>query len=189
MKKLTILGLGNPGAEYEKTRHNAGRMAAAYFSKAADFEDFRPDKKSNALIAEGKLANKSIIVALPETFMNKSGISAAKLLHPKKDMPDLIILHDDLDIPLGLFKISFAKNSGGHKGVESVMRAIKTKNFYRVRIGVSPKKKPDDVIKFIIGKFKPAEEAEFKKILKKVSQALEMMITDSPERAMSEFNK
>jgi len=181
-----ILGLGNPGKEYENTRHSAGRAAAEYFAKKQGYFAFEYDKKSNSLISK----NREVLVALPETFMNKSGSAAVKLIRPKKDMRDLIVIHDDLDILLGRFKISYGKSSGGHKGVESVMRALKTKNFVRVRIGVSPKKKPGqkEVIKFIVGKFKPAELEVFKKVIKKISEALEVMATDSLDRAMSEFN-
>jgi len=123
--------------------------------------------------------------------MNKSGAAALKLIKPKKDLKDLVVLHDDLDLPLGRFKISYGKNSGGHKGVESIMRALKTKNFVRVRIGISPKRKPDqkEILKFIIGKFKPAEADILKKVFKKIAEALEVMATDSVERAMSEYNK
>lgn len=185
MKQVTIFGLGNPGKEYENTRHNAGRMAVEYFAKKNDFPEFKLDKKANALISK----NGKTLAILPETFMNKSGFSAAKLFKAKKDNKDLIVIHDDLDLQLGKIKISYGKNSGGHKGVESVMRALKTKNFIRIRIGViAGKKKPNDILKFIIGKFKPDEEKEFKKILKKVSEALEVILENSPERAMSEFN-
>ncbi len=195
-----ILGLGNPGRDYENTRHNLGRDAAKYFAEKHDFSargaggsqalgwDF--DKKSNSLISEGRAGNKKILIALPETFMNKSGSAAAKLFKSKKDNYDLVVMHDDLDIPLGRFKISYGKNSGGHKGVESVMRALKTKNFVRIRIGVSPKNKPDskEVIKFIVGSFKPAEAELVKKTFKKISEALECMATESLDKAMSEFN-
>lgn len=191
----TIMGLGNPGKEYENTRHNAGRMVAEYFVKKNDLKDFVMDKKSNSLISK----NPKILIALPETFMNKSGFSAGKLIKPKKpssakaskgkENKDLIIIHDDLDLPLGKIKISYGKNSGGHKGVESIMRALKTKNFYRIRIGVvSSKNKPADILKFIVGKFKPEEEKIFKKVVKTVSEALDTIIESSPERAMSEFN-
>ena len=181
-----ILGLGNPGKEYENTRHSAGRAAAEYFAKKQGYSAFEYDKKSNSFISKkGQLT-----IALPETFMNKSGQAAAKLVRPKKELKELVVIHDDLDLPLGRFKISYGKSSGGHKGVESVMRALKTKNFVRIRIGVSPKRKPDqkEVMKFIIGKFKPAELEIFKKVIKKVAEALEMMAADSTERAMSEFN-
>lgn len=185
-----ILGLGNPGKEYEGTRHNAGRSAAEFFAKKIGADDFEFDKKSNSLIAEGRVEKIKFLIALPETFMNKSGSAAGKLIHPKKDMRDLIVIHDDLDILLGRFKISYGKSSGGHKGVESVMRALKTKNFIRIRIGVSPQNKPaqKEVMKFIVGKFKPAEAEVFKKVIKKISEALEVMATDSLERTMSEFN-
>src|SRR3989338_11711469 len=186
-----ILGLGNPGKEYEGSRHNAGREAAMYFARKLDFDDFEFNKKSNALAAEGKAGKSKIVVALPETFMNKSGSSAAKLFKAKKENADLVVMHDDLDLPLGRFKISYGKNSGGHKGAESVMRALKTKNFVRIRIGVSPKRKPPqkEVIKFIVGKFKPSELEIFKKVERKIANALEIMITDSVDRAMSEFNR
>ena len=185
-----ILGLGNPGKEYEGSRHNAGREAAMYFARKLDFDDFEFNKKSNALAAEGKAGKSKIVVALPETFMNKSGSSAAKLFKAKKENADLVVMHDDLDLPLGRFKISYGKNSGGHKGAESVMRALKTKNFVRIRIGVSPKRKPDskEVMKFIVSKFKPAESDLVKKTFKKISEALECMATDSLEKAMSQFN-
>ena len=185
MKQVVILGLGNPEKEYENTRHNAGRMAVEYFARKNDMPEFKLDKKSNSLISKsGK-----VLVALPETFMNKSGIAAAKLFKPRKENKDLIIIHDDLDLPLGKIKISYGKNSGGHKGVESIMRALKTKNFVRIRIGViSGKRKPTDVLKFIIGKFKPAEEKEFKKVLKKTTEALEIIINESLDKAMSICN-
>jgi len=185
-----ILGLGNPGEEYKGTRHNTGREAVLYFAEKQGFDNFDLDKKANALTAEGKMGKSKILIALPETFMNKSGYSAVKLIRPKKELPELVVLHDDLDIPLGKFKISYGKNSGGHKGAESIMRALKTKNFVRVRVGISPKHKPGqkEILKFIIGKFKPAEYEILKKVFKKISEALEVMATDSLEKAMSEFN-
>ncbi|QQG42813.1 MAG: aminoacyl-tRNA hydrolase [Candidatus Giovannonibacteria bacterium] len=181
-----ILGLGNPGAEYENTRHNAGRIAARHFAEKQDYPEFTYDKKSNSLVSKkGRTA-----VALPETFMNKSGSAAVKLIRPKKELKELVVIHDDLDLPLGRFKISYGKSSGGHKGVESIMRALKTKNFVRIRIGISPKRKPaqKEVMKFIVGKFKPAESEIFKKINKRVSDALEVMVNGSLESAMSQFN-
>ena len=156
-----------------------------HFVKKGGLKDFALDKKSNSLISK----NPKVLAVLPETFMNKSGFSAGKLIKPKKELKELIVIHDDLDLPLGKIKISYGKTSGGHKGVESVMRALKTKNFYRIRIGViSGKNKPTDILKFIIGKFKPAEEKEFKKVLKKITEALAVIIEYSPDRAQSLFN-
>ncbi len=190
---ITIIGLGNPGKEYEGTRHNTGRSAAVLFAKRFDFPDFELNKKANALVAEGKVGKAKTAVALPETFMNRSGNAAAKLIRPRKENKDLVVIHDDLDIPVGKFKISYGKNSGGHKGVESVMRALKTKDFVRIRIGICPAsgRKPDQkkLLNFIVGKFSFTEEALVKKVFKKVSEALEVLITGSLDRAMSEFNK
>ncbi|MDO8522787.1 MAG: aminoacyl-tRNA hydrolase, partial [bacterium] len=92
-----ILGLGNPGSEYENTRHNSGRNAAMYFAKKNDFGDFEQNKKSNSLVSEGKVGKSKITVALPETFMNKSGNAAGKLFKAKKENYDLVVIHDDLD--------------------------------------------------------------------------------------------
>ena len=189
---ITIIGLGNPGKEYEGTRHNAGRDAALLIAKKNDFPEFRLNKKANALVSEGKIGKTKVIIALPETFMNKSGNAVAKLVRPKKELRELVVLHDDLDIEVGCIKISFGKNSGGHKGVESVMRAIKTKQFVRIRIGVCPKKKPGtekQILNFIVGKFSPTEQPIMKKTQKHVVETIETMAEYSLERAMSEFNK
>ena len=185
-----LVGLGNPGTEYEHTRHNAGRMALSAFSKKEELPEWKTDKKRQSLATEGAIKKEKFTCLLPETFMNKSGNAAAKLIRGKKELPELVVMHDDLDLPLGKFKISYGKNSGGHKGVESIMRALKTKNFVRIRIGISPKKKPDqkEILRFIIGKFKPSESEILKKVFKKISEALEVMATDSVDRAMSEFN-
>ncbi|OGF74771.1 hypothetical protein A3J56_01560 [Candidatus Giovannonibacteria bacterium RIFCSPHIGHO2_02_FULL_46_20] len=194
----TVIGLGNPGKTYEGTRHNSGREAVLYFAAKQGIEPFAYNKKADALTTKSKIKNQKskkitdILLVLPETFMNKSGSAMAKLFRAKKENKELIVVHDDLDLPLGKIKISYGKNSGGHKGVESVMRALKTKKFVRIRIGIcqASGKKPDQkkLLNFIVGKWKPAEQAIIKKSFKHASQALETIITDSIDRAMSEFN-
>lgn len=200
---FTVIGLGNPGSEYENTRHNAGRMAVLAVLKKNNCDELEFDKKRKAVKSECKIGKNKILGLLPETYMNKSGNSVAGL-KPK----DVILLHDDLDLPLGNFKISFGRGSGGHKGVESVMRAIKSKDFIRIRIGISPKKKPDakkihpvrnrgrlrprpisnGVNDFILKKFSPKELEILKKVFKKTSEAIEVVITDSLQKAMNLFN-
>ena len=128
--------------------------------------------------------------------MNKSGDSLKPLALSVKKAENLIVVHDDIDLPLGKIKISFGKNSGGHKGVESVIKAVKTINFTRVRIGIASTnakgavKKPsgDKLLNYIIGKFKPAELAEMKKVAKKAAEALKVIVSDGTEKAMGEFN-
>lgn len=185
---LVIVGLGNPGKEYEKTRHNAGRNAVELVAKQNDFDNFVFNKKANALVARGALGT----LVLPETLMNLSGKAVAAFVKSPKAAKNLLVIHDDLDLPLGTIKMVFARGSGGHKGVESVMRAIKTQDFARIRIGIAPlgkknqaKKLKDDekVIKLVIGKWKPAEEAMVKKVLKKAAEAARLFATSGIESA------
>jgi PTH1 family peptidyl-tRNA hydrolase len=197
-----IVGLGNPDEEYGGTRHNVGRMVLDYTLKKTalgeDATEWKLDKKLGALVAKGKLGKESLIFLKPEIFMNNSGKSVKPLVTSIKKAHNLIVIHDDLDLPLGSFKVCFNRGSGGHKGVESIARAIKTKEFIRVKVGVSPAtasgkiRKPvgeEKVIDFIIGKFKPAELEVFKKVEKKASVLIEAIICDGLEKAMSQAKK
>jgi len=178
------------------TRHNAGRMAVLAFVKKEGIDPPEFDKKLKALVAKGEVGGEKIQIILPETFMNKSGDSLKPLALSAKKAENLVVVHDDIDLPLGKVKISFGKNSGGHKGVESVIKAVKTINFTRVRIGISSTnakgvvKKPsgDKFLDYIVGKFKPAEMAEMKKSAKKSVEALGVIVSDGTEKAMGEFN-
>ena len=199
-----IVGLGNPGEEYKETRHNAGRIALEVFAKTIDASDFVFDKKRNALTADGKVKKEKVLLLSPETFMNKSGSALGKLvkvtkskIYKKGVVENLVVIHDDLDIPLGKFKISFNKSSGGHKGVESIIKTVGTEAFVRVRMGISPEtaggklKKPtggEVVGDFIVAPFKKAELELIKKTAKKVSEGLVVLIEHGREKAMSEFN-
>ncbi|MDP2648823.1 MAG: aminoacyl-tRNA hydrolase, partial [bacterium] len=133
-----IVGLGNPGEEYHFTRHNTGRASVEYFAKAAGFGEFREDKKAKAHVAGGMIGKAAVVALLPDTFMNKSGSSLAKFIKSQKAAERMVVVYDDLDLPLGALKLSYDRGSGGHKGLESIIRAVKTKKFTRVRIGVSP---------------------------------------------------
>lgn len=203
-----VIGLGNPGFEYENTRHNTGRMALNDFLKNDGFSDVEFDKKYNALVSEGKSGKEKVAILMPETFMNKSGDTVRKIKDLKSkaigkgkdkriEIPNLVVIHDDLDIPFGKFKISFNKSSGGHKGVESIIKTVKTEGFIRIRVGICPVtpngklKKPsgDKIIgDFILAKFKPAEMEVMKKVSKNVSEALAMIIDEGKEMTMGKFN-
>lgn len=194
---IYIFGLGNPGGEYEKSRHNVGREAVKYFARKNDFGEFELDKKSKSFISKNKQAN----LVLPETFMNKSGLSTSYFIKSSKAAGNLIVIYDDIDLPLGIIKISYNKSSGGHRGLESIIKALKTREFTRIRIGISPAssakasagqaKKPQGeqkVLDFILGKFKPSELENLKKIFKKVAEAIETVVEEGRDRAMNEFN-
>ena len=170
-----IVGLGNPDKEYLGTRHNIGKdMLAALGS---------------ALPKRPKIADLNV-------YMNNSGGPLRKLVTSKKAAEHLIVLHDELDVPLGKVKISFGSSAGGHKGVTSVQKALKTQDFVRVRIGISPStpsgklKRPDGdkIVDFVLGKFRPPELEKLKKVRKKVQEALELLLTEGRERAMTEIN-
>ena len=192
---FAIVGLGNPGEEYERTRHNAGRLALEYFAKKNEFAEWDFSKKYESLVSEGKIkkpasakasaGKENALLLLPETFMNNSGKAVKKLL-PK----NLTVIHDDIDLPLGRFKIVFGRGSGGHKGVESVMRALKTKDFWRVRVGVASKKKPErkKIPDFLLTPMRKPDFETLKKSFKKISEALGIMLSESPEKAMNLYN-
>ncbi len=192
-----IVGLGNPGNEYDETRHNTGYKMLFAFAEAENFPEWEKNKKLKAETCEQKLGKEKVMLVLPETFMNKSGNSVKPLITSVKKAESLIVVHDDLDLPMGKIKISYNRGTGGHQGLESIKRAIKTEGFVRVRVGISPAtakgeaKKPSGekaVIDFILGKWKPTEIATLKKVSKRVSEALKVLVTEGREKAMGEFN-
>ncbi len=191
-----FVGLGNPGGEYENTRHNTGRILLTMFGKQYDAE-WKVDGKLSAQVAKIKVGKSPVTLVLPDTYMNNSGKSVKPLVTSIKGAEKLVVIYDDLDMPFGNSKISFNKSSGGHRGLESIIKAIKTEKFARVRVGISPKtptgkmKKPsgeDAVMKVIMGKFKPEETTELKKLSKKINIALETFVAEGLERAMTNYN-
>ena len=192
-----IVGLGNPGEEYKETRHNAGRIAVEFFAKKNNFREFKDDKRAKAHTTSGLVDRAAVALVLPDTFMNKSGNAVARFVKTPRAAERLVVVHDDLDLPLGVMKISFDRGSGGHKGLESIMRMLKTEKFIRVRIGVSPTSGSGEIRKphgekvvrnFILMKFRPDEYSDLKAMIKKVADALERIVLDGKERAMNQFN-
>lgn len=193
----TIVGLGNPGQEYENTRHNTGRIILNFIKNEFSGDDFSFEKKSNALISEIKIGKDKIKLVEPETFMNNSGKSLVYFIKSIKSAEKLIVIYDDFNLPIGKIRISYNRSSGGHNGVESIIKHLKTEAFIRIRIGVAPEnskgnaKVPhgdDKIEKFILGKFKEDEIKILKKISKKVSEAVEMLIKEGRDKAMSIYN-
>lgn len=195
---IYIVGLGNPGEEYENTRHNTGALSVESFAKENKFAPFETDKKLKALVSETKIGKEKIELILPQTFMNKSGVSLKPIITSKKKAESLVVIYDELDMPIGKFKISFGRGSGGHKGVESIARGIKTKDFIRIRIGIAPAtpsgkikklKGEQKVIDFILNDFKKPELEKLKKVFKKVNEAIDVIIREGRAKAMNEFNR
>ena len=176
-----IVGLGNPGKEYENTRHNTGRILVGMIEK-------KMEEKENKI---------KIKFLLPDTFMNNSGKAVAPLIKTKKDLKDLVVIYDDIDLPLGKIKISFNRSSGGHNGLNSVIKALKSEEFLRIRVGISPAtpkgvvKKPKGekaVLNYLLSDFKKSELETIKKLSKKIAEAVETIFSESKEKAMSLYN-
>lgn len=194
---MLIVGLGNPGEEYAKTRHNAGRIILEYIAKAQEFSDWKNDMKTKSLRAKGEIDSEKFDFMLPETFMNNSGNAVAGVIDGPKKLKNLVVVYDDIDLPLGSLKISFNRSSGGHNGLESVIKRVKSREFVRIRIGVSPHtptgklKKPSGeaaVLKFLLGAFKDDELKELKKLSKKITEILVCLSGDGKDKAMSLYN-
>ena len=166
---ILIVGLGNPGKKYEKTRHNIG----------------------SRIIDELESLNfKNVILAKPQIFMNESGKAVKTLIKTYHLTPNnLIIIHDDIDIPLGKIRIVKNRGAAGHKGVESIVNNLGTKNFVRFRIGICPKiGKPKNPERFVLQKFNKGEEKLIKEVIKKTVEAVETIIKDGLQKAMNTYN-
>jgi PTH1 family peptidyl-tRNA hydrolase len=169
---ILVVGLGNPGKKFENTRHNIG----------------------SRVIDELELLNlKNVVLVKPTTFMNESGKAVKRLTKRYKlKAESLIVIHDDLDLPLGKIRIVKNRGSAGHKGVESIIGELKTKNFVRFRIGIKPKPytlNPKTLNKFVLEKFTKEEEKIVKKTIKKTAEAIEFYLKEGLEKAMSKYNK
>ncbi len=191
---MIIVGLGNPDSEHKNTRHNAGRIVLDMIAKKIGAEEFEHKKLLKALVSSGELAGEKVTLLEPETYMNNSGLSLKTLIKDEEKVPELVVVYDDLDLPLGKIKISFNRGTGGHKGLDSIVNHIKTGDFVRFRIGISPKnemgeiQKPSDVEKFVLSDFRENEMEEINKIGEKVFEALNVLIKEGKEKAMTLFN-
>lgn len=182
MHKILIIGLGNPGKEFENTRHNVGFLAIDEFAKENKFLNFELHKKVNALISE----DENTILAKPQTFMNESG-KAVKEIIKNKELEGIIVIHDDIDLPIGKIKIVKERGSAGHKGVESIIENIGNENLIRIRIGIEGDKEVE-AKKIVLKKFSESEQAQIQEVVKKVLSAIKTLISDGLEKAMNEFN-
>ena len=173
-----IIGLGNPGEEYRDMRHNIGFVTIDNIAKQSG-ANFSFEKKFNAEVAKARFLNKPVILARPRTFVNKSGEAVKKLKTFYKAKPeDIIIVRDDLDIEFGESKLSLGKGSGGHRGLESIIKSLKTEKFWQLKIGTANrnlakarhqknlKTKKESVGNFVLSRFTPSEQTELKKVVK-----------------------
>lgn len=189
-----IIGLGNPGEKYKNTRHNAGFLVLEKFAEKNNFPEFKLQKKYDALITEKPFdaaqGDENIILVKPQTFMNDSGKTAQAIFKNYKNLKieKFIVIHDDVDLLVGKIKIVKERGSAGHKGVESIIKAIGNENLIRIRIGIAPQTdiKAD---KIVLKKFSPDEQKVLDETISKTAEALNFLIKNGLEKAMNEFNK
>jgi PTH1 family peptidyl-tRNA hydrolase len=202
MMKL-LAGLGNPGKEYADTRHNVGVIALEYimdqWRKDSRFEDEGREKNRQYASYEFRFSpdgihTEKIVVLFPQTYMNASGLAVKKYLARTGDeldlSRDLWVYHDEIDIMFGLLKIDRSASSAGHQGVQNIIDQLRTKDFVRFRIGIRsdvPRKKAAD--QFVLEKFNRKESSELDSILAGITEATDVALTSSIERAQSQFNK
>ncbi|TFG35653.1 MAG: aminoacyl-tRNA hydrolase [Parcubacteria group bacterium] len=183
---ILIVGLGNPGEKYENTRHNIGFRVVDQLKNDLSLADFDFDKKSNSFFSK----NSDLLLVKPDTYMNLSGQAVASLIsYYKIGEKNRIIIHDDIDLPIGQIKISKDRGSAGHKGVESIIKNLGTKNFIRIRVGIKPKSgKPKKTEDFVLKKFSKGEKEIVDGAILKSAGAIRAIIKDGTEKAMNIFN-
>jgi PTH1 family peptidyl-tRNA hydrolase len=184
-----IIGLGNPGVEYQFSPHNLGFLAIDRI--AGDLGVEVRNRQCRALTARTVIADQMVLLAKPETFMNLSGISVQGLMQEYEAKPesDLIVIQDELDFPLGTLRIHTRRSSAGHNGIESIIGALGTQDFLRIRIGVAPERKVGDGAEYLLAPMRKADLAVVDKVLDTAEDAVKAILKDGPAAAMNRFNR
>jgi PTH1 family peptidyl-tRNA hydrolase len=184
-----IVGLGNPGIEYQFTPHNLGFLAIDRIAKNLGVEV--RNRQCRALTARAVIAGQPVILAKPETFMNLSGLSVRELVaeYQADVKSDLIVIYDELDVPLGTIRIRQRGSSAGHNGMESILGALGTDEFLRIRLGVAPDRKVTDGVKFVLTPFRKAQLKVVDEVLETAAEAVEVILKEGPAAAMNRFNR
>lgn len=185
-----ILGLGNPGSKYEKTRHNAGFLAVDQLATNFGFEPFKESAKHTALIAEGQIGGKKVILAKPLTFMNRSGRTANSLVRfYKLAVEDFLVIYDDIAIASGKLRLRAEGSAGGHNGIKSLIQDLGTQTFNRLRVGIKPEKAfPGELSDYVLGKFSEDELVLLQENLDRIPGVIELWIKEGIEGVMNKVN-
>lgn len=192
-----IVGLGNHGERYQGTRHNVGWLVCDYIREQARLPELIGDKAMSGRVTEGMLVGMPIKLLYPDTFMNNSGAAAAKFV-PKNEVGNLIVIHDDIDLPLGEIKLGKGRGDGGNNGVKSLIEKLGTKEFIRIRIGIAPRsfwtgevKRPKGggpLERFVLKPFTKKEEEQLKEVKERAYSALQSILHEGLAIAMNKFN-
>jgi PTH1 family peptidyl-tRNA hydrolase len=182
-----IVGLGNPGSEYEKTRHNVGFMLVDLLAGQCQTQVRR--EECRALVGRAEIAGRMAELAKPQTYMNLSGEAISCLIaKPARSIEKLIVISDDLALPYGTIRIRPKGTHGGQNGLRSIIDSLKTQDFIRLRIGIGPEHEIRDAANFVLDRFTKTESGTLDKILDESADAVRMIISDGVEAAMARFN-
>jgi PTH1 family peptidyl-tRNA hydrolase len=191
--KWIIVGLGNPGGEYSKTRHNAGRVVLEVLRKKYDFPEWEYKKTYDALVSRGEITGQEVLLLEPETYMNDSGKSLLTLVKSKEDATQLVVIHDDADLPIGAWRSARDRGAGGQKGVESIITTIKTRDFYRFRVGVAPTITPEAPRRkagdFVLEKFSIEEMSTIKSRSIGIAERIAFLVAEGHEKFKDSVKK
>jgi PTH1 family peptidyl-tRNA hydrolase len=184
-----IVGLGNPGEEYELSPHNVGFLAVERIAKECAVEV--RNRQCRALTARAQIDSETVLLAKPETYMNLSGLAVRELVEKNDLQPetDLIVIQDELDFPLGTLRIHRKRSSAGHNGIESVIAALGTQDFLRIRIGVAPDRKISDSMSYLLSPLRKAELEVVDEVLGTATEAVKVILKEGPAAAMNRFNR
>lgn len=185
-----IVGLGNPGSEYQHTRHNAGFLAVDAFADHHTFPAWHAERKVHGEISRGSVTNVPVLLLKPDTFMNASGNAvAAALSYYNIPVTDLVVIHDEVAFPLGIVRIAIQGSSGGHNGVDSIITALGTEAFTRIRIGIGPQDgTTPQLASFVLNRFSREETSALPDIISTVTKTLDKALTAGVAAAMQEHN-
>ncbi len=185
-----VAGLGNPGEKYKNTRHNAGFMAADKIREEFNFPTFVFNKKINGQISKREIKDEKIFILKPKTFMNDSGRSIQMTsAFYKIPAEDIIVIHDDSDLPLGKIRIKRGGSAGGHNGIKSIIKMLGNENFLRIKIGIRTSKTDKIPLdKFVLQRFGMIESLKIKKSIEEAAQAVLQVIQEGEEKTMSKYN-
>ena len=186
---VIIVGLGNPGKQYEMTRHNAGFMAIDALSEKYGIDVL--EKKHKAIIGKGVIDGQKVILAKPQTFMNSSGESVRELVdYYKPDIEnELIIIYDDITLDVGGLRVRKKGSAGGHNGMKSIIAHLGDENFKRIRVGIGEKPQRMDLADWVLGHFKKEDIDPLKESLDNAINAVSMILAGETDEAMNKYNR
>jgi len=184
-----IVGLGNPGIEYQFTPHNLGFLAVDRIAEQCGVEV--RNRQCRALTARAEIAGVPVLLAKPETFMNLSGLSVRELVDEYQADPakDLLVIYDELDLPLGAIRVRKQGSAAGHNGMQSILGALGSQQVQRIRLGVAPDHEVGDGARYVLGAFRKAQYPLIDEVLDTTAKAVQKILTEGVDAAMNEFNR